>query len=166
MKTNCLLTVVLCFGLATGAMAQKAEELQNSYNYKRALEILQNDGDQNEALDYLNKEITEHPKNGYAYYMMGNLYNNANMSGDAIGPTNKAIEYLQKDKEWITYAYRQRANINLKLGNEKSALDDWALSLKSTPKDINTLIDRAEYYYQNDMYAEADADYEKICKIL
>ena len=133
--------------------------------YKRALEILQNDGDQNEALDYLNKEITEHPKNGYAYYMMGNLYNNANMSGDAIGPTNKAIEYLQKDKEWITYAYRQRANINLKLGNEKSALDDWALSLKSNPKDINTLIDRAEYYYQNDMYAEADADYEKICKI-
>ena len=165
MKTNCLLTVVLCFGLATGAMAQKAEELQNSYNYKRALEILQNDGDQNEALDYLNKEITEHPKNGYAYYMMGNLYNNANMSGDAIGPTNKAIEYLQKDKEWITYAYRQRANINLKLGNEKSALDDWALSLKSNPKDINTLIDRAEYYYQNDMYAEAGADYEKICKI-
>ena len=165
MKKNYLSTIMLIFGLATSAMAQKAEELQNSYNYKRALEILQNDGDQNEALDYLNKEITEHPKNGYAYYMMGNLYNNANMSGDAIGPTNKAIEYLQKDKEWITYAYRQRANINLKLGNEKSALDDWALSLKSNPKDINTLIDRAEYYYQNDMYAEADADYEKICKI-
>ena len=165
MKKNYLSTIMLIFGLATSAMAQKAEELQNSYNYKRALEILQNDGDQNEALDYLNKEITEHPKNGYAYYMMGNLYNNANMSGDAIGPTNKAIEYLQKDKEWITYAYRQRANIHLKLGNEKSALDDWALSLKANPKDLNTLSDRAEYYYQNDMYAEADADYEKICKI-
>lgn len=64
MKGNYLLTIVLSFGLASGIMAQKAEQLQNSYNYKRAMEILQNNGDQNEALDYLNKEIVEHPKNG------------------------------------------------------------------------------------------------------
>lgn len=165
MKGNYLLAIVLSFGLASGIMAQKAEQLQNSYNYKRAMEILQNNGDQNEALDYLNKEIVEHPKNGYAYYMIASLYNNADMSGDAIGPINKAIQYLQKDKEWVTYAYRQRANINLKLGNETAALNDWALSLKANPKDVSTLSDRAEYYYQKDMYAESDADYEKICQI-
>ena len=165
MKKFFLLTTMASLFLSVTTMAQKTEQLQNSFNYKRALEILQNDGDQNEALEYLNKEITEHPKNGYAYFMIGSLYNNADMSGDAIEPTNKAIQYLQKDKEWITYAYRQRASINLKLGNETSALNDWTLSLKANSKDVNTLSDRAEYYYQKDMFAESDADYDRICQI-
>ena len=129
------------------------------------MEILQNDGDKNEAIEYLKKELAEHPQNGYAYYVMGSLYYDADMSGDAIEPTNKAIQYLQKDKEWITYAYRQRANINLKLGNEQAAINDWKLSIKANPKDVNTLSDRAEYYYRKGRYAESDADFERICKL-
>lgn len=165
MKKNYLLVIILSFVLVGNVMAQKAAQLQNSYNFKRAMEIIENNGDHNEALNYLNKEIEEHPKNGYAYYIIGSLYNNADMSGDAIEPTNKAIQYLQKDKEWITYAYRQRATINLKLGNEVAAQNDWALSLKANPNDVNTLSDRAEYYYQKDMYVESDADFERICKL-
>ena len=165
MKQKILQTIVLCFLMASTISAQKAEQFQNSYNYKRATEILQNNGDQNEALEYLQKEVAEHPKNGYAYYIIGGLYNNADKAGDAIEPTNKAIQYLQKDKEWITYAYRQRAGINLKLGNESAAMKDWALSIKANPKDVYTLSDRAEYYYQKDMYAESDADFDRICKL-
>ena len=165
MNRRHLLTLALSLGLSVLASAQKAEQLQNSYNYLRAVEIVQNDGDHNEAIEYLNKEIAEHPKNGYAYFLIGSLYSNADMMGEAIEPTNKAIQYLQKDKVWITYAYRQRANINLKLGNESAALNDWTLSLKANSKDVNTLSDRAEYYYQRDMYTESDADYDRICKV-
>ena len=165
MKQIYLLMMALCILIPTSIMAQKAEQLQNSYYFKRATEILQNNGDQNEALEYLYKEVAEHPKNGYAYLMIGSLYNNADMAGDAIEPTNKAIKYLQKDKEWITYAYRQRAEINLKLGNEAAALNDWTVSLKANPKDVNTLSDRAEFYYQKNMYAESDADFDRICKL-
>lgn len=129
------------------------------------MEILQSNGDKNEAIEYLSKELEEHPKNGYAYYIMGHLYNEAGMAGDAIEPTNKAIQYLQKDKDWITYAYRQRAKINLQLGNEQAAISDWNLAIKANPKDENTLSDRAEYYYQKDMYAESDADFDRICKL-
>ena len=64
MKRNNLLTIMLSFCLSTTLFAQKAEEYQNSYNVKRALEILQNDGDQNEAMTFLQTEVEEHPKNG------------------------------------------------------------------------------------------------------
>ncbi len=159
------MTTVLTFIMSTTVVAQKAEQLKNSYNFLRAAEIVKNQGDPNEALGYLQQEITEHPKNGYAYSMMADLYLNNNQPGNAIEPVNKAISYLQKDKEWNTYAYRQRAKINLQLGNDQMALKDWALALKANAKDVKVYSDRAEYYYQNDMYEESDADYEKICQL-
>lgn len=162
---NYLLTMVLGLALSTVAMAQKADQLKNSYNYKRALEILQNDGDLNEVLDYLFKEVKEHPKNGYAYSLIGDLYLNNDQPGDAIEPINKAVPLLQKDKEWNTYVYRQRAKLNLQLGKESDALNDWALAVKANPKDVDIYSDRAEYYYQRDRYAESDADFEIICKL-
>lgn len=157
-------TLILCC-TAFIANAQKAEQMQNSYNFKRAMELIQNDGDPNEILGYLRQEIEEHPKNGYAYYLIGMLYYDNDMLGDALEPTNKAISLLHKDKEWITYAYRQKAKIDLALNNESAALADWELSLKANPKDVNTYSDRAEFYYQKNMYAQSDADFDKICSL-
>ena len=138
--------MVLGFVLSTALMAQKADQLKNSYNYLRAIEILENDGDPNEALDYLQKEVKEHPKNGYAYSLIGDLYLNNSQPGDAIEPINKAVPLLQKDKEWNTYVYRQRAKLNLRLGKDHEALNDWALAIKANPKDVDVYSDRAEYF--------------------
>ena len=164
MKRFILLAMLSAIALAS-ASAQKAEQYKDSYHFKRALEIVQGNGDANDALRYLQQELDEHPKNGYAYYVIGRLYADNNMTGDAVAPTDKAISLLQKDKEWITFAYRLRAEINLKLGNEVAALNDWSLSLKANSKDVNTLSDRAEYYYLNDRYAESDRDFERICTL-
>lgn len=160
-----LLTMVLGFVLSTALMAQKADQLKNSYNYLRAIEILENDGDPNEALDYLQKEVKEHPKNGYAYSLIGDLYLSNSQPGDAIEPINKAVPLLQKDKEWNTYVYRQRAKLNLRLGKDHEALNDWALAIKANPKDVDVYRDRAEYFYQKDQYVESDADYDRITKL-
>ena len=51
MRKCYLLTFVLSIVLAGSVTAQKAEQLKNSYNFKRALEILQSDGEQTEAMD-------------------------------------------------------------------------------------------------------------------
>lgn len=165
MKKTYLLTMVLGFVFSMSAIAQKAEQLKNSFNYLRAVEIIQNKGDHNEALEYLQKEIDEHPKNGYAYSLIAGLYLNNNQPGDAIEPLNKAVSLLKKDKDWNTFVYRQRAKLNLQLGNEQAALNDWLLAIKVNPKDINIYSDRAEFYYQRDMYKESDADFEKICQL-
>ena len=163
MKKFHLLTLALSFCLSTSLLAQKTNQYKESYNYKRAMELLDNDGDQNEAMDYLQKEVKEHPKNGYAYYWMGSLYEDNEMYGEALEMTSKAISLLQKDKEWISYAYRRKARVHLALEDEQAALTDWALSLKTNPKDTPTFSDRAEYYYRKGMYAESDADYNMIC---
>ncbi len=165
MKNKTTLTIACCLLFCGMAFAQKPEDFQNSFNYKRALEILDSDGDENEALGYLNKEVAEHPKNGYAYYMIGMLYSENGQPGDAIEPMDKAIALLKKDKEWITYAYRQRAKICLSLNEDDCALKNWSLSLKANPKDVDTYKERAEYYYQMDKYEESTADYMRICDL-
>ena len=151
--------------LAMPLVAQKSNPYQESFNFKRALEIMQNDGDENEALEYLRKEIGEHPKNGYAYYMMGVLYSENGQPGDAIAPMDKAIVLLKKDKDWITYAYRQRAKICLALEDEEGAMRNWALALKADPKDVDTYGERGDYYYQKDMYELSTADFQMIRSI-
>lgn len=160
-----LQTILLGSAFAVTAMAQKAEQLKNSFNYLRAVEIVKNQGDSDEALGCLQKEIEEHPKNGYAYSLMGDIYIDNDQPGKAVEPIDKAVSYLKKDKEWNTYVYRQRAKLNLLLDNEQAALNDWALAIKANAKDADVYSDRAEYYYQKEMYEKSDADFEIICML-
>lgn len=98
-------------------MAQSLTEFQNSYNFKRGVEMLDAETpDESGALDCFQKEIAEHPKNGYAYYYMGLVYDEEEQTGKALECYSKAIELLKKDKVWLPFAYRMRAEINLKLG--------------------------------------------------
>ena len=158
-----LLFILLACSIS--GFAQKPEEMQNSYNYKRGVELCSA-----ETPDYIGaetsflKEVQEHPKNGYAYYFLAIIYDKYDKEGEALENANKAIEYLKKDKDWISYAYRLRANINLQLSHEDLALNDWKASLKENPNDRQTLSDRADYYYSKGLYDLSDADYDRMIK--
>lgn len=148
------------------SFAQKAEELQNSYNLKRGAELLfAETPDEAGAMECFKKEVSEHPKNGYAYYYMGLIYDNYEQEGNALECFNKAIDFLKKDKDWISYAYRMRGGVNLKLGHDNLALADWKASLKENPDDVATLNDRGDYYNSIGDYISSDADYDRIVKI-
>lgn len=54
---------VICVMMSLSLAAQK-EKRQDCYNYNRAVEAINNQS-ATEALEYLNKEIKENPKNGY-----------------------------------------------------------------------------------------------------
>jgi len=146
--------------------AQKTNEMQDSYNYKRALELIDSEQpDWSTALDFLRQEVSEHEKNGYAYYWMGAIYDRNDQEGDALTSLNNAIKYLKKDKPWLIYAYRLRARVYLQLNNEEQAKADWASALKAQPGDVTILTERAEYYYQNNLYDLSDKDYDAIIKV-
>lgn len=162
MRKIILLILLTC---AISSFAQKSEEMKNSYNYKRGVELCSSDTpDYSEAETSFLKEVQEHPKNGYAYYYLAVIYDKYDKEGNALENVNKAIEYLKKDKDWISYAYRLRASINLQLSHEDLALDDWKASLKENPNDRQTLSDRADYYYNKKQYDLSDADYDRMIK--
>ena len=161
-----ILLLSLIFSCCLAISAQKTADYENSYNYKHALELLQSqdEPDENGALESLGSELQEHPKNGYAYYYIGLIKMNNERYGDALAAFTKAIEYLKKNKNWISFAYRQRASVYLNLEKDVLALNDWTASLKANPNDENTLFDRAEYYYKKKDFRKADADYDLIIK--
>ena len=63
MRAKIILSLmILC---STSVWAQKVKR-PDSYNYTRGVEAIQNNNVE-EALEYLNKEISEYPDDGYAY---------------------------------------------------------------------------------------------------
>lgn len=164
MKRTILLS--LAFSCCLAMSAQKYTDYENSYDFKHGLELLmgQDEPDENGALESLNKELQAHPKNGYAYYYIGLVRYNNDENGMALAACSKAIDLLKKDKEWISFAYRLRAKVYLKLDDDAKAQNDWKASLKINPTDENTLIDRAEYYYQKNEIRLSDAEYDLLIK--
>lgn len=165
-KLKSFIIVFLLLAVPATVSSQKLDEMQNSYNYKRGVELLTQDSpDETGAMECFKKEVQEHPKNGYAYLYMGAIYENNDQEGDALQCCNDAIEYLKKNKNWLSYAYRLRARINLQLMHEDLALADWKSSLKAAPKDVDVLSERADYYHSKGEYDLADADYDKMISI-
>ena len=119
-------------------------------NYKRAIEILDQGGDKDEALSYLQKEVAEHPDNGFAYSMMAHVYKACNRVGEAMTCVNKAISLWKKNRILLATAYWQRASLNLKLGNEKAALRDWRKAIKADPTIDCVCADHAECPYKRE----------------
>lgn len=158
-----LLMALLLLSCAITSFAQKAEEMRKSYYYRRALELLVADGPNLDGVaEYFNKEVEEHPKNGYAYLGLTYIYDTKNRKGLALEYANKAIKLLKKDKEGISFAYCLRAKIFLGLGEDKKAEKDWVASLKVNKDDSNTLSARADYNYDKGNYDLSNADFDKI----
>ena len=77
----------------------------DSYNYIRGVEALQNEKYE-EALDYLNKEIHDFPKNGYAFSWLSLLYNYQAEYGRSLTASDQAVKFIpKKDKEYRSFAF-------------------------------------------------------------
>ena len=150
-----LLVVALC---CTLAMAKDIKR-PTSYNYTRAVELYDQDN-YAEATDYLNKELADNPKNGYAHLMLGVIAYDTDHYGDGLTAVNEALKYLnKKDNEFMGHAYLLRASIYAELGEQNPALADFAQALKFNPDNANIYSARAKFYARNKQYDLAVADY-------
>ena len=165
MKIRSILLVLMflmsCISFSAKA-ANKEEDYQKSYNYKRAVELLLNDQNESEAMRFFNAEIEDHKDNGYAYYWIALINENNELAGKALDAANKAIKYLAKDSHWQSYTYRLRARVYLMLDDEKSALTDFTKAIKVAPEEPEPYQARGDYYYDHNQYDLADADYMKM----
>ena len=100
MKTKIIATLVCIFLYTTLACAQGYKRPE-SYNYQRGVEAIQNENPQ-EALEYLNKDIAENPKNGYSFSWIAMLRLQNEEFGKALTAADLALKYLpKKDAEYV-----------------------------------------------------------------
>lgn len=159
-------TILLSFLIACSSVLY-ADNLKrpDSYNYTRGIEAIQNNNLE-EALDYLNKEITEHPDNGYTFAWVALLRVSTEEYGRALTASNIAIKKIpSKDKEYKSFAYSTRAQVFLNINDTVHALKDYAQAIALTPEDDRLYNARAQVYYEQGKYDLADNDYRKMISL-
>ena len=157
-----ILTLILLTFVGINTMAQNRRE---SYNYQRGLEAIQDDNLE-EALEYLNKEVIENPKNGYAYSWMAMLYDHDEKYGKALTAVELAIKYLpKKDVDYVVFAYATRGEIYLHLEDTTKAIANYTSAIKANPEQYNLYEKRAQIYFDHNDFYLAEADYNKMIEL-
>ena len=159
-------TILLSF-LITCSSVLYADNIKrpDSYNYTRGIEAIQNNNAE-EALKYLNQEISDHPENGYAFAWVALVRVSTEEFGRALTASNIAIKKIpSKDKEYKSFAYSTRAQVFLNINDTVHALKDYAQAIALTPEDDRLYNTRAQVYYEQGKYDLADNDYRKIISL-
>lgn len=161
MRQFILSILVLC----SSAMLADNIKRPDSYNYSRGVEAINNNNAE-EALDYLNKEINEHPDNGYAFAWIALVRNFNEEFGRALTAANIAVKKIpSKDKEYKAFAYGTRAQVYLNLEDTIQALKDYSQAINIVPDDDRFYNQRAQVYYEQGKYDLADKDYLKMISL-
>lgn len=132
----------------------------DSYNLNCGIKALASNNIK-EALGYFQKEISEHPDNGYAYAWLANALNIIEEFDDALTAVNFAIKNISsKDKKSFVYATRARIYLNLK--DTIQALRDFESGINITPNDGSLYEYRAQTYSDMGEYELSNRDYRML----
>ena len=163
MFRNILLATTVMAG-TVNVMAKEVKQ-PDSYAYTRGMECI-NEGKYEDAMDWMQKEISDHPDNGYAYFIISTIHAANNQNGSALSAINNAIKKIpSKDKDWSSAAMGVRADINLAMLDTVKALEDIAKGIKIQPDNASLWKSRAQIYYEQGRYDLSDADYQEMVKM-
>ena len=155
------LIAIVCISIVTFAQPQGKQ----SYNFTRALEEAKK-GNNADAMDYLSKEVSENPNNGYAHMTMAILQADAENYNDAMTSINLAIKKLpKKDKEYTGRAYASRAHLYAIAGDTITALADLDKAIRINPDDEDVQEALGQMLYELKRYDDADNAYRRIIAI-
>lgn len=164
MKQNVVL-LIFFFASAMSLWAKSENKQPDTYAYTRGVEAY-NEEKYADALDWFNRELSEHPDNGYAYIYISALRYGNNEYGKALSAINQAIKKLpKKDKVYTAAAYSNRASIYLTMEDTISALRDYDMAVKLEPKNTAHYERRAQVYFEQGKYDLADADYKQMISL-
>lgn len=159
--------ILLAAALMAEASSILAKDVKqpDSYAYTRGMECI-NEGKYEDAMDWMQKEISDHPDNGYAYFIISTIHAANNQNGSALTAINNAIKKIPtKDKDWSSAAMGVRSNVYLAMQDTIKAFEDIAKGLKIQPDNASLLKSRAQIYYEQGKYDLSDADYREMIKI-
>lgn len=163
LQSHLFAIVIVLFG-CVNSYAQP-QSVMKSYNFFRALEEAKK-GNNAVAMDFLNKEVSENPNNGYAYFTMSIIQADGEDYSNAMSSINTALKKLpKKDKEFVGSAYASRGQLYAMAADTIKSLADYDLAIKINPEDADELEDQAQLFYELMRYADADKNYERIVSI-
>ena len=143
----------------------KTDSAAQSYNMTRAMEELRNENTAS-ASEYLTKEISKNPKNGYAHHLMALLHSGEEQYDQAMSSINLAIKYLpKKDINYLGRAYASRAELYAIAGDTITSLNDFNKALKINPDDADILETYGQMLYELKRYDDADKIYTRIVEL-
>lgn len=138
----------------------------NIYNVQRAIEALNNNNNKEEALEYIDKELSSNPKSGYAKTWKALIQTDNQEYSYALTTIDEAIKYLpKKDNEYLALAYGIKGMIYTNIEEYDKAISVYEKAIEKCPNDINLYEKRAELYYRLGDYDLSDKDYDKIIKL-
>lgn len=136
-----------------------------TYNFVRGIEAIQSNN-YREAYDFLSKEISDNPKNGYSYCWIATIDQYNENYGQALTNCDLALKYLpRKDKTYVSFAHKLKAEIYKELGENDKAIHEYDAAVKASPDDIDLHNDRGNFYYYLEKYDLSDLDYHKIIQL-
>lgn len=150
---------------ALSAVAKEKYDPKNSYSFLRGTEALTL-YDLDQANEWYQRELADHPDNGYAYLYLALLNEQLGEYGKGLTAVNNAIKYIpKKDKEFLVLAWHEKCDIHLAIGDNVQALDDLYKALKIDSKNTDTYEKRADIFFDLGKYDLADLDYEKMLSL-
>ncbi len=168
-KLVILIAIAIIGGLQIG-FAQKKQS--STYNFERAKELVQQEGNPEEILGLLDKQLKETPKYADALFLRAGIYVMQKNFDRALAGVNRAIACYKKKNAHYSKSrlYSFRAYIYAEYLDEPGkALADYNTAYGLVDKDNleernSLLFDRAQIHYDKKDYEAADADYRQMLK--
>jgi clan AA aspartic protease (TIGR02281 family) len=152
---------LLLLAVCATIVCAKEPKQPNSYNYQRGVEAI-SDGNYDEGEDYLQLELKENPKNGYAYAWLSSVETERDELGNAIAMLHKALQYLPKnDKYYIAWSYSSLAGIHMQLNDTLAAINYLTKAIKTEPTNSEWIERRGYFYMLSKQYDLALEDFQK-----
>lgn len=156
---------MLLLAVCATFVCAKEPQRPTSYNYQRGVEAVNNDQDE-EAEKYLNQELADNPKNGYAYAWLAGIELRKDEIGSAISMLNNSIKYIPKaDKYYHAWANKTLSGIYYDLNDTIKCIDYATRAVKSEPKNIEWWRFRGVLYLEFEQYDNAIADFDEMIRL-
>ena len=155
---------ILLLGVLPYHLSAK-ENYQETYNMVRGREE-GDKGNYTEAKEFFEKEIKEHPDNGYAYLNLA-IIEYGNRQYDAIFPNiYKALKFIpKKDKDKHSLSYALRGETYLAMNDTVASLKDFSMGISINPDNDIILENLGEIYYAQGKFDESDKHYKRMTEL-
>lgn len=158
MKLKRILFAILGSAIMIAVQAQ-------CYNLDAAREAVKS-GSYEKALDYLDRDIKDHPKQSVDHYYKAYAYFCQKEYAHALTEISAVFKLLTpKEKRVKEDTYHLRGRLYSSIGDNEKSVDDFSAAIKLNPGNVEHYGERAYAYYKSKKYERAEADYRQILSL-